>query len=687
MYSGQTGSLTLIWESAGSTQSTIESNCVPLALRAPTGLIPNHRLCRALCLWTAIPPYFPRRRNPQPHGFMRRLSGERSIVTPVAKSEAVLSPSSPRTTFASLKLAPPILDALVADGYEFPTPIQAQAIPPALEERDVLGIAQTGTGKTAAFALPIINHLLAAVPRGGKLPAGRRPKALILAPTRELAAQIGESFSSYGRHTPLRHSVIFGGVGQGPQVRTIQQGVDVLVATPGRLIDLLDQRLVSLTEIDFLVLDEADRMLDMGFIEPIRRITKVLPRDRQTMLFSATMPKEIRALANTLLNDPVTVTVTPVSSAVDRITQKLYFVLKAQKTQLLIHLIHEHEIDRTLVFTKTKHGADRLTRKLKAAGIHADAIHGDKAQNQRIRALEAFRSGRTPVLVATDVAARGLDVDDITHVFNYDLPMEPEAYVHRIGRTARAGKSGDAISFCDVEEKGLLRDIEKLTKFDIPRERVPDSVPKTDDAAARASGIMPMAAERSHRAPQPSIETRTPPSHGMQPPRRSASPAHAQRSSGPRIDRRMDEGASREPAPEVRSHASHGKPAARPAASHQSRNEKPSSSHGGRPAHGATPQHGARPSHGSTQSAHPTKSHAPKPHAPKPHAPTPHAVKSAAPKANPAKHAGPVPHASDSGASRHHFSRQAGHWVRPCRCQCYRCRAKRLENGSRAQWQ
>jgi ATP-dependent RNA helicase RhlE len=426
-------------------------------------------------------------------------AARKAIVSTITSPAA--SVKQPTVSFASLKLAPAILDALVADGYEFPTPIQAQAIPPALDARDVLGIAQTGTGKTAAFALPILNRLLGAAPRGAKLPTGRRPKALVLAPTRELAAQIAESFASYGRHTPIRFAVIFGGVGQGPQVRALQQGIDILVATPGRLIDLLDQRLVNLSEIEFFVLDEADRMLDMGFIEPIRRIAKLLPTKRQTMLFSATMPKEIRHLADSLLNQPVTVTVTPVSSAVDRIDQKLYFVLKAQKTQLLVHLFDTLEMERTVVFTKTKHGADRLTRKLKAAGIHAEAIHGDKAQNQRVRALDAFRSGRSSVLVATDVAARGLDIDDITHVVNYDLPMEPEAYVHRIGRTARAGKSGHAIAFCDVEEKSLLKQVERLIKFEIPRERVPDQVPKSDEAAAK-SGLAPKATA-TDAAPRP----------------------------------------------------------------------------------------------------------------------------------------------------------------------------------------
>jgi ATP-dependent RNA helicase RhlE len=486
----------------------------------------------------------------------------RKVFVTTATSHAAESQQTDKTaaskvTFASLQLATPILDALVADGYEFPTPIQAQSIPPALAKRDVLGIAQTGTGKTAAFALPILNRLLREIPRGSKLPAGRKAKALVLAPTRELAAQIAESFAAYGRHTPLRFAVIFGGVGQGPQVRAIQQGLDILVATPGRLIDLLDQRLVSLDAIEFFVLDEADRMLDMGFIEPIRRIAALVPAERQNMLFSATMPKEIRRLADTLLVDPVTVTVTPVSSAVDRIDQLLYFVLKAQKTQLLIHLFDEMKMERTVVFTKTKHGADRLTRKLKAAGIRAEAIHGDKAQNQRIRALDAFRSGRSPVLVATDVAARGLDIDDITHVVNFDLPMEPEAYVHRIGRTARAGKSGHAISFCDVEEKGLLRQIERLTKFDIPRARVPGEVPKSDEAAAKAGlAPLPPREERVAReeprperamppAERPRLNARGRPMPKQPMPGVEGRPAHAPRDShadarreaGPRGDR------------------------------------------------------------------------------------------------------------------------------------------------------
>ncbi|MFM1822378.1 MAG: hypothetical protein RI967_644 [Planctomycetota bacterium] len=399
------------------------------------------------------------------------------------------------TTFAELSLAEALRNALAADGYERPTPIQARAIPPLLAGRDLLGIAQTGTGKTAAFALPILEHLLAQqvarLAPGQKLPRGRKPKALILAPTRELAAQIAESFASYGRHTPLRSVVIFGGVGQGPQVRAIEQGVDILIATPGRLTDLHQQGLIHLDAVDHFVLDEADRMLDMGFIEPIRRIAALVPAKRQTMLFSATMPKEIRHLAAALLTNPTTVSVTPVSSAVDRIDQRLYFVLKAQKTQLLVHLYDEMRMDRVVVFTKTKHGADRLARKLKSNGIRAEAIHGNKKQNQRVRALDAFKSGESPVLVATDVAARGLDIDDVTHVVNYDLPMEPESYVHRIGRTARAGKSGHAVAFCDTEERTQLKQVERLIKFEIPRFQVPAEVPKTDEAAAQAAGLKP----------------------------------------------------------------------------------------------------------------------------------------------------------------------------------------------------
>ncbi|MFM7053005.1 MAG: DEAD/DEAH box helicase [Planctomycetota bacterium] len=391
--------------------------------------------------------------------------------------------SGPSATpaFRELALHDALLSALVTEGYETPTPIQAQAIPPALKGRDLLGIAQTGTGKTAAFALPILNRLLGGHDPRVRLPVGRRPKALVLSPTRELAAQIGESFANYGRHTPLRHAVIFGGVGQGQQVRAISQGVDVLVATPGRLIDLMEQKLVDLRDVSFLVLDEADRMLDMGFIKPIQRIVAALPAQRQNMLFSATMPKEIELLARQILFEPVKVAVTPVATTVERIDQRLYFVLKQHKLALLAHLVNTEGVERAVVFSKTKHGADKLVRKLKGFGIRSEAIHGNKAQNQRTRALDAFRGGRVPLLVATDIAARGLDIDGITHVFNYDLPMEPEAYVHRIGRTARAGASGVAISFCDTEERDLLRSIEKLTRITIPRREMPKELPMPSD--------------------------------------------------------------------------------------------------------------------------------------------------------------------------------------------------------------
>jgi ATP-dependent RNA helicase RhlE len=382
--------------------------------------------------------------------------------------------------FKTLGLSAPILRALAEEGYSTPTPIQAQAIPPILEGRDLLGCAQTGTGKTAAFSLPLIHRLHEMAPdkssRGPVL-----PRALILSPTRELAAQIGESVATYGRHVGLAHTVIFGGVSQHHQTRALQRGVDVLIATPGRLIDLMQQRLVNLSKVCVFVLDEADRMLDMGFIQPIRTIAASLPAGpgaRQTLLFSATMPREIMHLADSLLRNPVKVAVTPVASAAPLIEQRLYHVSTRQKQALLEHLLRDKAISRAVVFTKTKHGADKVCKRLHQDGVDAVAIHGNKAQNYRTRALDAFRAGRVRVLVATDVAARGLDVDNITHVFNFDLPMEPEAYVHRIGRTARAGASGIAISFCDSIERGLLRDIQRLTKAQIPVVPVPENLPE-----------------------------------------------------------------------------------------------------------------------------------------------------------------------------------------------------------------
>jgi ATP-dependent RNA helicase RhlE len=363
--------------------------------------------------------------------------------------------------FNELNLIDPLLRAVHAEGYTEPTPIQAQAIPYILNGRDLLGCAQTGTGKTAAFALPILQGLQAQ----GR---GRGIRVLVLSPTRELAAQIGDSFAAYGRNLPFRHTVIFGGVGQQPQVDALRRGVDILVATPGRLLDLMGQRLVSLDNIQVFVLDEADRMLDMGFIHDVRRVIAMLPKKRQTLLFSATMPDDIQELADSILINPAYVEVTPRATTVEKIDQRVYFVEKNDKPALLEHLLRDRAIRRVLVFTRTKHGANKVVKKLGDAGIGAEAIHGNKSQSARERALANFKSGETRVLVATDIAARGLDVEDITHVINYDLPNIPETYVHRIGRTARAGASGMAFSFCDQEEREYLRDIEKTIRKRVP---------------------------------------------------------------------------------------------------------------------------------------------------------------------------------------------------------------------------
>jgi len=380
--------------------------------------------------------------------------------------------------FSQLSLSPALLRALEQEGYTTPTPIQAQAIPHVLEGRDVLGCAQTGTGKTAAFVLPLLHRLMTApVDKAARGPV--RARALILSPTRELACQIADSVGAYGRESGIAYTTIYGGVSQFHQERALRRGVDIIVATPGRLIDLMDQRLVDLSMVQTLILDEADRMLDMGFIKPIRQIAAKTPGTRQTLLFSATMPGEIVSLAESLLKDPVRVSVTPVASAAPKIEQSLYMVPKALKQGLLHKLLEHHDINRCVVFTKTKHGADKVGKKLNQAGIEAETIHGNKAQNARKRALDSFKSGKSRVLVATDVAARGLDVDNITHVINFDLPMEPEAYVHRIGRTARAGASGIAFSFCDHEERGLLRDIERLLKGKIPVSELPE-LPKVE---------------------------------------------------------------------------------------------------------------------------------------------------------------------------------------------------------------
>ncbi|MGQ0636655.1 MAG: DEAD/DEAH box helicase [Planctomycetaceae bacterium] len=402
-------------------------------------------------------------------------------------------------TFPELGLAEPFLRAIASEGYTEPTPIQAQAIPPAISGRDLLGCAQTGTGKTAAFALPILHRLLAARPAPG---AGRRIRALVLSPTRELAAQIAESFSAYGRNTPLRNTVIFGGVNQNPQVKALRNGVDVLVATPGRLLDLLEQRHIDLRAVEVLVLDEADRMLDLGFFPDIRRIVSQLSTDRQTLMFSATMPDDIRRLARSILRDPLQIHVAPVSSTAEKIEQGVYHVSRRDKPALLRHLLKGMPTSRTLVFTRTKRGADRVVKDLVRAGFRAAAIHGNKSQSARERALDGFRSQKLPVLVATDIAARGIDVDGISHVFNYDVPDAAETYVHRIGRTARAGASGIALSFCDDEERGDLRAIEQLIRrpIDVRTDHPhypqrPDSVRPAEHSAATAGAG---AARRQH---------------------------------------------------------------------------------------------------------------------------------------------------------------------------------------------
>ena len=362
--------------------------------------------------------------------------------------------------FKDLKLISPLLDAVRCCGYQQPTPIQRETIPPVLKGRDVLGCAQTGTGKTAAFALPILQQLV----QQAKPASGQRPiRALILTPTRELALQIYENFEGYGKKLPLRPFVIFGGVGQQPQVEQLKRGVDILIATPGRLNDLIGQGYIKLDRLEIFVLDEADRMLDMGFIHDVKKVISHLPSKRQTLFFSATMPPEVEKLATSLLTDPVTVKVDPVSSTVDKIDQSLYMVDKANKRHLLAKLLRDPDVESALVFTRTKHGADRVVRELSREKIDARAIHGNKSQTARQQALSDFKTGKVRVLVATDIAARGIDIAGLSHVFNYDLPNEPEAYVHRIGRTGRAGRDGIAISFCCIDETKELKQIEKLT--------------------------------------------------------------------------------------------------------------------------------------------------------------------------------------------------------------------------------
>ncbi len=385
-------------------------------------------------------------------------------------------------TFAALGLGEPILRALAAIGYATPTPIQSQAVPHLLAGKDLLGIAQTGTGKTAAFALPLLQRLAAEAAR----PVPGHPRALILAPTRELALQIRDEIDGFGRHLELSHAVLFGGVGQGPQVAGLRRGVDVLVATPGRLLDLMGQKHVSLSRVSILVLDEADRLLDMGFIRDVQRIVRQTPRNRQSLLFSATMPKEVAALADEILQRPVRVEVTPKVVTVEKIQQRLIEAESGEKRWVLEHLLREEEVSRAIVFTRTKHGANKVAKNLVSAGIEAEAIHGNKSQSARQRALQNFKDGTTWVLVATDIAARGIDVQGISHVINYELPDEPESYVHRIGRTARAGAGGVAWSLYDPAEAKRLRGIERLVG------RIPTE-------AEAALGVVPGAAGRSAR--------------------------------------------------------------------------------------------------------------------------------------------------------------------------------------------
>lgn len=378
-------------------------------------------------------------------------------------------------TFQQLNLIEPLLRAVKEEGYTSPSPIQQKAIPILLEGRDLIGCAQTGTGKTAAFALPILQLLQAEEKKG--------IRALILTPTRELALQIDESFRGYGKYLKLREAVIFGGVGQKPQVDALKRGVDILVATPGRLNDLIGQGYVDLRSLEIFVLDEADRMLDMGFINDVKRVLRHIPDERQTMLFSATMPAEIEYLANSILHDPETVKVDAINRPVDAIRQCIYFLDKGNKKYLLRDLVNSGEIKNALVFTRTKHGADRVVRELSTAGVQAMAIHGNKSQGARQEALKKFKDGKLKILVATDIAARGIDVPELSHVINYELPNEPEIYIHRIGRTGRAGLGGDAVSFCCSEELGYLADIENLTGSRIPEKESPYPLTGTADAS------------------------------------------------------------------------------------------------------------------------------------------------------------------------------------------------------------
>jgi ATP-dependent RNA helicase RhlE len=427
--------------------------------------------------------------------------------------------------FSELGLSPQLLGALAAEGYSLPTPIQSQAIPPVLAGRDLCGIAQTGTGKTAAFALPILERLSAASRR----PAPLTCRALVLSPTRELASQIADSFRAYGSGLQLSTAVVFGGVPIGRQRQQLARGVDILVATPGRLLDLIDNRALSLSSVQVLVLDEADRMLDLGFVHALKRIVKLLPQQRQTLLFSATMPKAIAVLAQSYLTEPVKVVVTPAATTVERIDQRVIFVPSERKRDLLTAILRDPAFERTLVFSRTKHGADRVVRHLLSSGIEAVAIHGNKSQPQRERALAGFRDGQTRILVATDIAARGIDVEGVSHVINFDLPNVPEDYVHRIGRTARAGAAGTAIAFCSDEERPYLRDIEKLTRCRLQPVPIPAGFPLPPSDTVKRPAEVPASQNWSRTNSAPTIGRAAPPYQG----RRFATDRKTQRADQP----------------------------------------------------------------------------------------------------------------------------------------------------------
>ncbi|MDP9172876.1 MAG: DEAD/DEAH box helicase, partial [Planctomycetota bacterium] len=504
--------------------------------------------------------------------------------------------------FADLGLREQIVQAVTSEGYTTPTPIQEAAIPSVLAGRDVLGSAQTGTGKTAAFALPILQRLTEQATQSAK----PKIRCLVLCPTRELATQIADSFRAYGQGLKLRHTVIFGGVNPAGQVDALRRGIDIVVATPGRLLDLLSQGHVDLRNCETVVLDEADRMLDMGFINDIRKIVSRLPKQRQTLFFSATMPPEIRRLADAMLHDPVTVHVTPVATPAEGIDQCVYFVERINKPALLAHLVEHIPMARAIVFARTKHGADRVVRQLHLRGIRADSIHGNKSQNARQRALANFKASKTPVLVATDIASRGLDIDDITHVVNYDLTHEPETYVHRIGRTARAGASGAAISFCDREERSNLRAIEQLLKMQIPiKTDHPDyaqasaklAATGTDDRRSHSGGAFGHSRppEREMRESHPRE------SHSRGGPRHEG---HA-RSAPPRGGQHRS-GLVRESNGHQRREQSNDRP------QHTGRSQHaPHQRHSSAPAHTAAPSHSAHPKRGQSHASPAARAHTP----------------------------------------------------------------------------